>query len=75
MIFINIFSSFQYFVYRLGYDVEEHALSFDSVFCHFVFRHLFDVAQYAPLHSARQMQQIIKVIHKTFTENRDRLGK
>ncbi|KAM7449136.1 nucleolar complex protein 14 [Porites harrisoni] len=37
-------------------------------------RHLFDVAQYSPLHSARQMQQIIKDIHKSFTENRDRLG-
>ncbi|CAH3196943.1 unnamed protein product, partial [Porites evermanni] len=37
-------------------------------------RHLFDVAQYSPLHSARQMQQIVKDIHKSFTENRDRLG-
>ena len=63
------------FVYRWGYDLEEHASPFDSVFRHFVFRHLFDVAQYSPLHSARQMQQIIKDIHKSFTENRDRLGK
>ena len=75
MIFINIFSSFQYFVYQRGYDLEEHALPFDSIFRHFGFRHLFDVAQYSPLHSAKQMQQIIKDIHKSFTENRDRLGK
>lgn len=37
-------------------------------------RHLLDVAQYSPLHSARQMQQIVKDIHKSFTEHRDRLG-
>ncbi|KAL9983530.1 hypothetical protein ACROYT_G005716 [Oculina patagonica] len=37
-------------------------------------RHLFDVAQYSPVHSAKCMQQIVKDIHKQFTENRDRQG-
>ena len=41
----------------------------------FAFRHLFDVAQYSPAHSAKHMQQIVKDIHKKFTENRDRQGK
>ncbi|XP_020623752.1 nucleolar protein 14-like [Orbicella faveolata] len=39
-----------------------------------VTRHLFDVAQYSPVHSAKCMQQIVKDIHKQFTENRDRQG-
>ncbi|KAJ7333628.1 nucleolar complex protein 14 [Desmophyllum pertusum] len=37
-------------------------------------RHLFDVAQYSPVHSAKCMQQIVKDIHKQFTKNRDRQG-
>lgn len=37
-------------------------------------RHLFDVAQYSPAHSAKCMQQIVKDIHKHFTENRDGQG-
>ena len=41
----------------------------------FGFRHLFDVAQYSPIHSAKHMQQIVKNIHKRFTENRDRQGR
>ena len=42
---------------------------------YFASRHLFDVAQYSPAHSAKHMQQIVKDIHKKFTENRDRQGK
>lgn len=43
--------------------------------CHiFSFRHLFDVAQYSPVHSAKHMQQIVKDVHKTFIDNRDRQG-
>jgi len=38
-------------------------------------RHLFDVAQYSPVHSAKHMQQIVKDIHKTFIDNRDRRGR
>ena len=37
-------------------------------------RHLFDVAQYSPVHSAKCMQQIVKDIHKQFMENCDRQG-
>ena len=38
-------------------------------------RHLFDVSQYSPVHSAKCMQQIVEDIHKKFTQNCDRQGK
>lgn len=33
------------------------------------------MAQYSPVHSAKYMQQIVRNIHKRFTEHRDRQGK
>ncbi|RMX61455.1 hypothetical protein pdam_00003532 [Pocillopora damicornis] len=38
-------------------------------------RHLFDVSQYSPVHSAKCMQQIVEDIHKKFTQNCDKQGK
>lgn len=37
-------------------------------------RHLFDVSQYSPVHSAKCMQQIVEDIHKKFTQNCERQG-
>lgn len=37
-------------------------------------RHLFDVAQYSPVHSAKCVQQIVQDIHKKFSQNCDRQG-